>query len=181
MFPLGPLNSKSLGSTISPWIVTPAALENFRVAAPERHLQGGPAPYLEHKQTERTSYNIQLRAELITPNGTETTIAKCTTSWMYWTFKDMVAHQTINGCSLRTGDVLGTGAVSGLPLDGRGCLLEMSKAGKESFKLSDGSERKYLEDGDAIRMVGWAGESPESGVGFGECFGRIVKGAEFNH
>ncbi len=92
----------------------------------------------------------------------------------------MVAHQTINGCLLRTGDVLGTGAVSGTPLDGRGCLLEVSKAGTEPFKLSDGKMRTYLEDGDAIRMVGWAGESPDSGVGFGECFGRIVKGPEFN-
>lgn len=178
MFPLGPLNSKSLGTTMSAWIVTLEAMKPFRAPAPKR--TSTPSPYLQYAdESQRTGYTWELHADLITPDGSETKIAKVNMNLAYWTYKDMVAHQTINGCSLRTGDMLGTGTISGPTPDSRGCLLEVSKGGKVTFELTNGQKRTFIEDGDSIRMTGWAGTSEGSGVGFGECMGRIVPSPKF--
>jgi len=86
----------------------------------------------------------------------------------------MIAHQTINGCAIRSGDLLATGTVSGSEEGTLGCLLEMTKGGKAPIKLKSGRQRTYLEDGDAIRLTGWAGElGSETCVGFGENVGQL--------
>jgi fumarylacetoacetase len=171
MQPLGPFNGKSAATTISPWIVTVDALEPFLVASQEREVPE--AAYLK-TDDKLAQYAVNLNVDLIEPSGSSTTTCKSKLEWMYWTFKDMIAHQTINGCAIRSGDLLATGTVSGREPGTLGCLLEETRGGKQTVKLSSGAERRYLEDGDAIRMTGWAGElGSDSCVGFGESYGRI--------
>jgi fumarylacetoacetase len=92
---------------------------------------------------------------------------------MYWTVKDMVAQQTINGCSLNTGDLLATGTISGPTLESHGCLLELSPKGGAQVKAADGGieRRMFLKDGDTVSLSATAGP----GVGFGECVGTILQ------
>ncbi|KAK1657573.1 fumarylacetoacetase [Colletotrichum godetiae] len=170
MSPLGPMNGKSFGTSISPWVnlikvITPEALEPYATQPPPKDIP--PQPYLLDNK-EKSSYNISLKAEVLTDEG-PTTVCKAQLSWMYWTFRDLVAQQTINGCNLNTGDVLATGTVSGAGDDEHGCLLEMTKGGKVGWKTSSGQDRMYLQDGDGVRMTGQAGD----GVGFGDCVGFI--------
>ena len=171
MDPLGPLNGKSVGTTISPWVVTREALEPFAVPGPKKDRD--PAPYLDDRK-EKNAYSVNLRVD-VEAAGSSTTVCKSNLQCLYWNFRDMIAHQTVNGCSLRTGDVLATGTVTGSADEERGCLLESTKGGKQSFQLADGASRTYLEDGDAVAITGWAGEldSVEC-VGFGECVGTLL-------
>ncbi|KAH9218658.1 fumarylacetoacetate hydrolase family protein [Leptodontidium sp. 2 PMI_412] len=166
MMPLGPLNGKSFSTSISPWVITLDALEIFQSPAPERELKV--APYLADTKTDNT-YSIQLKAELIVDDYA-TTICKSQLKTMYWSFRDLLAHQTSNGCNLNTGDLLATGTISGETHDSHGCLLELTKGGEQSFNIADGSRRKFLEDGDSIRISAICGE----GVGFGECIGKVL-------
>ena len=171
MEPLGPFNGKSFGTTISPWVVTLDALEPFSVPGVMREIPN--AAYLDDKK-EKNSYNLNLQVEIVT-GKTSTLVCKSRLQWLYWTFRDMVAHQTINGCAIRAGDMLATGTVSG-PTEGTyGCLLEITKGGKQTVQLADGGERKFLEDKDGVKLTGWAGEvgSPEC-VGFGDCVGTLI-------
>ena len=171
MDPLGPLNGKSVGTTISPWLVTREALEPFAVPGPKKDR--APAPYLDDGK-EKNAYSVNLRVD-VEAAGSSTTVCNSNLQCLYWNFRDMIAHQTVNGCSLRTGDILATGTVTGSADEERGCLLESTKGGKQSFQLTDGASRTYLIDGDAVAITGWAGKlgSAEC-VGFGECFGTLV-------
>ncbi|KAI8303846.1 Fumarylacetoacetase [Colletotrichum sp. SAR11_59] len=148
MNPLGPMNGKSFGTSISPWgksyrphaelfliavlkmqlvlVITLEALEPFATRPPTKDVPAQPY-LLDHK--EKSSYNIALKAEVLA-DGQTTTVCTAQLSWMYWTFRDLVAQQTVNGCNLNTGDVLATGTVSGAGDDEHGCLLEMTKGGK---------------------------------------------------
>jgi len=91
-----------------------------------------------------------------------------------WSFTQMIAHHTVGGCPLRVGDLLGSGTISGLEYNDRGSLLEMSKGGKAPFKLSDGSERLFLQDGDTINITGSTGGVASGRIGFGSCSGMIL-------
>ncbi|KAI1438528.1 fumarylacetoacetase [Xylaria sp. CBS 124048] len=166
MMPLGPMNGKSFGTSISPWVVTLEALEPFKVPPPHREQ---PVPGFLQDQKEKSSYNITLEAEILS-EGVTTKICKANVSWMYWTFRDLVAQQTVNGCNVNTGDVLATGTVSGKGDDEHGCLLELTRGGKVEFTLADGQKRTYLRDGDTLRITGYAGQ----GVGFGDCTGLVT-------
>lgn len=167
MMPLGPFNGKSVGTSISPWIVTTDALEPFKTTGQPQ----SPVPaYLA--DPERTTYNIQMQAEILTKTSA-TLVGSCAVQELYWTMRQMVAHAVSSGSSLRSGDVMATGTVSG-PADGAlGCLLEVTKGGSEPVTLKDGSTRAFLEDGDVVRMTAAAG-GETSGVGFGECVGKLV-------
>jgi fumarylacetoacetase len=165
MLPLGPMNSKSFGTSISPWVITLEALEHFATAPPPRDI---PVKAFLQDATEKSSYNITLEAEILSGGGV-TKICEANVSWLYWTFRDLVAQQTVNGCNINTGDVLATGTVSGKNDGEHGCLLELTKGGKVEFTLSGGQKRTYLRDGDGVRITGYAG----NGVGFGECVGLI--------
>lgn len=176
MNPLGPFNGKSLGTSISPWIITADALEPFRAASVAK--EETVAPYLQ-SSSKKSHYAIQLNAE-IEADGVRTTVCQSRFEWLYWNVNDMIAHQTINGCPLNAGDILATGTVSGSERGSHGCLLEATKGGKQPFKLKKGEERTYLKDNDAVRLTGWAGNPGSSEmVGFGQCFGRLLPGKEF--
>jgi len=166
MVPLGPLNGKSFATSISPWIVTLDALQSCSVEGQPRETQ-----VASHLQDPNpiNSYDISLQADL-TAGGEFTTVCKTNLKSMYWTFRDLIVQQTSNGCSINTGDVLATGTISGSTDDSHGCLLELTKGGQDTFAISDGKSRVYLEDGDELQISALASE----GVGFGECTGKVL-------
>lgn len=172
MQPLGPINGKSFGTTISPWIITLSALQPFRTAAPSRNLDIEIASYLQDPDPTPT-YDFTLEAR-IRPEGAERETVTCRSKFgdMYWTLRDLVAQQTVNGCSLRTGDLLATGTISGSTKESHGCLLELAAAGGVEVEVVDGrrEQRVWLKDGDTVSMSAVAAE----GVGFGECVGKIL-------
>lgn len=167
MVPLGPLNGKSFGTSISPWIVTLDALEPFKVPGPKPEVVL--ASHLE--DIAASSYAINMKVEILV--GTQaTTVTESNTQDLHWSGRQMAAHLASTGADLQTGDIIGTGTVSGPAHGSYGCLLEITKAGKEPINLVDGSIRRYLVDGDVVRMTAVAG-GPDSGVGFGECVGEL--------
>ena len=168
MVPLGPLNSKSCGTTISPWIVPLSALEPYKVPAPPRQVPV--ASYLE--DPENRTYSICTQVEIIS-DGKATVTGTSQVEWMYWTSRQMLAHVASAGCALRPGDLMATGTVSGVGREAMGCLVETTEAGKVPLKLEGGEERTFLEDGDVVRITGFVGKEG-SGVGFGECVGKLV-------
>ena len=167
--PLGPLNGKSFTTSISPWVVTLDALEPFATTSPPHDTD--PAPYLRDPNPKGT-YSITLQADILADN-TLTRVCSSRLEWMYWSFRSIVAHQAIGACGLNSGDIVATGTASGTSSDSLGCLLEMTMDGKNSFQLQSGSTRSYLEDGDEVRISGFAG-SEDSGVGFGDCTGKVL-------
>jgi fumarylacetoacetase len=174
MSPLGPFNGKSFGTTISPWVVTPDALEPFKetIAPHEKAV----AAYLT-TENGRKNYSMALQVEITNSDGKSAVCGSSRLESIYWTFSDMIAHQTINGCPLSAGDVLATGTISGETPSSHGCLMEITRGGRETLKIDGFGERRYLEDGDTVRLRGWAGDlGGDSGVGFGECQG-LLKGA----
>ncbi|KAK1585904.1 fumarylacetoacetase [Colletotrichum navitas] len=160
---LGPMNGKSFGTSISPWVVTLEALEAF--ATPLLPKTKPSPPYLSK---EKSSYDVTLQAEVLTEDG-HTLVCKSQLSWMHWTFGDIISQHTVNGCNLRTGDVLSAGTVSGTGDNEHGCLLELTNGGKVAWETSTGQKRIYLQDSDGVRISGYAG----NGVGFGDCLGFI--------
>jgi fumarylacetoacetase len=167
MNPLGPFNGKNFRTSITPWVITLEALEPFKVKAPER--MGPVAEFMDDE--EAPNYDIQFESQ-ITRNGVSTTTCKVGFETMYWTFRHMLAHHTVGGCGLRTGDLVASGTVSGEKESEHGCLLELTMNGRKPSKLSDGSELRYLEDGDVIKYTGVVGDG-SMGVGFGESVGVI--------
>jgi fumarylacetoacetase len=161
------VNSKSFGTTISPWIITLDALSAF--AIPPRQRESSPGPQFVNTTSCTRNYRLELQADIIV-NGVATTVCNSRLDMMYWNFSDMIVHQTSNGCKMNTGDLLGTGTISGAVDESHGCLLEMTAGGKTAFKLTGGEQRIYLEDGDFVRLSGSFGD----GVGFGSCLGFVL-------
>ena len=179
--PLGPFLSKSLSTTISPWIVTEEAMRPFRLPAPMRP-EGDPAPlaYLR-SEADQAMGGIGLRMEalLLTPDMraagvTPAVITRTDFRHMYWTFAQMVTHHMSNGCNLRPGDILGSGTVSGPTDDSRACLAELTVLGKEPLALPNGERRAWLQDGDEVIFRARAERDGHVGIGFGECRGVIA-------
>ncbi len=167
--PLGPFLGKSFCTTISPWVVSAAALEPFRCTPPVQDPR--PLPYLE--RATDSAYDIQLEAAVQAAEMDEPGVV-CRTDFreMYWTVDQLIAHHTVGGCDLRPGDLLGSGTVSGDQDGARGCLLEATWGGQRQVALGGGVERQYLEDGDRVVLRGWC-EGVGYRVGFGECFGAV--------
>ncbi|KAF2003497.1 fumarylacetoacetate hydrolase FahA [Amniculicola lignicola CBS 123094] len=173
MKPLGPFNGKSFTTTLSPWIITLEALKAYETPAPPR--MAPLAKFMDDPQA--VNYNINLEVELVR-GGVSSVICKVGFETMYWTFRHMLAHSTINGCPLRTGDLIAGGTVSGQRDEEHGCLLELTMNGRKPWKLSDGKELRYLEDGDVVRFTGMVGDK-DSGIGFGECVGEVLPAKQF--
>jgi fumarylacetoacetase len=179
--PLGPFLGKNFATTISPWVVTMEALEPFRVPAFVRpEGDPPPLPYL-HSSADRASGGINLWLEVfvITRRMKEVGIpllrlSRGNSNELYWTFGQLVAHHTSNGCNLRTGDLLASGTVSGSTRDAQGCLLELTRGGKEPIALPGGEMRRFLEDGDEITFRGFCAKEGFVRIGFGECRGTIL-------
>nr|WP_183724608.1 MULTISPECIES: fumarylacetoacetase [Paraburkholderia] len=168
--PLGPFNSKSFATTISPWIVTLDALEPFRVAQPVQEPQ--PLEYLRHSGEH--AFDIALEV-LLRPEGAAeaTTIARTNFKHMYWTMAQQLAHHTVGGCNTRVGDLMGSGTISGPTDDSFGSLLELTWNAKNPLSLGSGGTRGFIEDGDELTLAGWCqGEGYR--VGFGVCVGVVV-------
>ncbi len=174
--PLGPFQGKAFGTTISPWVVTKAALEPFRTSTPEREVPL--LPYLvEHRPM---SYDIHLETTIRPAGGTHaTTLSRTNASHLYYSAAQQLAHHAIGGCQMNTGDLLGSGTISGPSADEYGSLLEMSWGGKHPIKLESGETRTFIEDGDELTLRGWC-EGEGHRIGFGDCAGVILPAKPFS-
>ncbi|SOZ08225.1 fumarylacetoacetase [Cupriavidus taiwanensis] len=168
--PLGPFNSKGFGTSISPWVVTMEALEPFRRDNPAQSPE--PLPYLQ--QQGQNAYDIALEVAL-QPEGAAAPSTICRTNFkaMYWTMAQQLAHHTVSGCNVRVGDLMGSGTISGTTPDSYGSLLELTRNGAEPLTLADGSQRSFLQDGDAVIMTGYC-QGDGYRVGFGTVSGKIL-------
>jgi fumarylacetoacetase len=168
--PLGPFQAKAFATSISPWIVTKAALEPFRAATPPREREL--LPYL--REPGPMLYDIELEV-LIQPEAAPkpTTISRTNYNVMYYSSPQLLAHHAIGGCKMETGDLLGSGTISGLTKDSLGSLLEMTAGGKEPITLATGETRTFIEDGDTYTLTGWA-QGDGYRIGFGQCVGKIL-------
>jgi fumarylacetoacetase len=167
--PLGPFQSKATATTISPWIVTKAALEPFRVPTPPRERPL--LPYL--REPGPMLYDIALDVGLTPEAGEETVISRTNARELYYSPAQQLAHHTSCGCPMSTGDLLGSGTISGPERENRGSLLELSWNGKEPVPLAGGGTRSFLQDGDRLTLRGHA-QGQGYRIGFGECTGRVL-------
>ena len=167
--PLGPFLGKNFASSISAWIVTLDALEPFSVESPEQNPKV--LPYLEFDG--KKAYDIQLQVGILTNNKDETVVCNSNFKYMYWNMAQQLAHHTSNGCNIRCGDLLGSGTISGKSEDSFGSMLELTWRGTKPLKVKDGSERKFINDGDSVIM---RGHSELNGVriGFGELKSKLL-------
>ncbi len=167
--PLGPFLGKSFYTSISPWVVTMEALKDFKVSPPTQDPQ--PLPYLQDPSP--VTYDIQLEVQL-RPSGYQQFKSICRTNqkFLYWTMAQQLTHHTSNGCNLRTGDLLGSGTISGPSPSSLGCLLELTEDGNKTIQFENGVSRTYLEDGDTVRLTGFA-QGDGYKVGFGDLINSI--------
>jgi fumarylacetoacetase len=163
--PLGPFLGKSFATSISPWIVPLEALERARVSPPPPD----PEPMMYLADAGQQGFDLALEVRL---NGQ--LISSPPFASMYWTPAQMLAHMTVNGASIRTGDFYASGTVSGPDRDQFGSLLELSWGGTEPLKLPDGSVRSFLEDGDEVTITATAPAGDGGRIDFGAVTGTIV-------
>ncbi|MFZ0390226.1 MAG: fumarylacetoacetate hydrolase family protein, partial [Calditrichia bacterium] len=168
--PLGPFLGKSFATSISPWVVTLEALEPFRTAGPEQDPQ--PLEYL--KTPGDWSIDIDLEVSLKGERMNDfQRICRSNFKYMYWNICQQLAHHSVNGTNMRTGDLLASGTISGPQPESFGSMLELTWRGTRPLNFPNGETRKFLQDGDEVKMTGWAqGEGYR--VGFGEVTGRIL-------
>ena len=179
--PLGPFLAKNFMTTISPWIVTPEALSPFRLAQSKRpEGDPQPLPYL-WDETDQANGALKLRldvlietAEMRAENLPPFALSHSEARHLYWTPAQLVTHHASNGCNLQTGDLLGTGTISGPTPDSAGSLLELSEGGKKPVTLPSNETRTFLEDGDALILRAHAEADGFVGIGFGDCRGLIL-------
>ena len=167
--PLGPFLAKNFASSVSPWIVTLDALEPFRTTGPkpEKEL----LPYLQING--KKSFDIKLEVAIKPENSEETTVSKSNFKYMYWNMSQQLAHHTVNGCPVNSGDMMGSGTISGPDPSSYGSMLELSWKGEKPIKLKDGSERKFIEDNDTVIMRGYC-EGKDRRIGFGEVRTKLL-------
>ncbi|MEL0437844.1 fumarylacetoacetase [Phycobacter sp. K97] len=167
--PLGPFQAKATATTISPWIVTKAALEPFRCDTPEREVE-----LLDHiKDCGPMLYDIDLEVTMAPEGKPATTIARTNYKEMYYSAAQQLAHHTTSGCPMNAGDLLGSGTISGETKESRGSLLELSWGGKEPLTLETGEERSFIADGDTLTLKG-AAKGDGYMIGFGDCVGKVL-------
>ncbi len=167
--PLGPFLAKNFASSISPWIVTLDALEPFRTKGPKQ--QPAPLPYLQHKG--KHAFDIVLEAFIEPENADETLVSRSNFKYMYWSMSQQLAHHTSNGCRVNSGDLMGSGTISGPTPDSFGSMLELTWGGKNPLKMSDGSERRFINDNDTVIMRGYC-ENHDVRIGFGEVRSKLL-------
>ncbi|UOK42042.1 MULTISPECIES: fumarylacetoacetase [Flavobacterium] len=167
--PLGPFLAKNFASSISPWIVTLDALEPFRTASPKQEPK--PLPYLQ--QTGDHAFDINLAVSIAPEDSEETLVCKSNFKYMYWTMSQQLAHHTINGCRINSGDMMGSGTISGTTEDSFGSMLELTWGGQKPLKMKDGSERKFINDGDTVIMRGYC-QNGNVRIGFGEVSSKLL-------
>lgn len=167
--PLGPFLAKNFASSISPWIVTMDALEPFRTKGPKQDPT--PLPYLQQKG--KYAFDIQLEVSIQPENAPATVVSESNFKYMYWTMSQQLAHHTSNGCRVNSGDMMGSGTISGPTPSSYGSMLELTWGGKNPIQLADGSERKFINDNDTVIMKGYC-ENQEVRIGFGEVSSKLL-------
>ncbi|MEP6721088.1 MAG: fumarylacetoacetase [Variovorax sp.] len=174
--PLGPFLGKSFATTVSPWVITAEALAPFRVPAAAR-AAGDPLPlsYLRDDADQRGGglrvvLDAHLRtARMAAAGAPPVRLSRSGSEFLYWTVAQMLAHHTSNGSSLDTGDLLGSGTVSGDSADALGSLLEITAGGSKPLTLPNGEQRSFLADGDEVVLTGRCEAPGRVGIGFGQC------------
>jgi len=182
--PLGPFLGKSFATSVSPWIVPPAALAPFRVPA---HLRPShdpaPLPYLFDAVDQNAQYtgafNMTVEAHLLTPamraaNQPPHRLSQANLRELFWTPAQLIAHHTSNGCNLLPGDLLATGTVSNEAEESAGCLIELTSGGKKPIPLPNGESRSVLQDGDEVILRGFCRRQGYPDVSLGECRGLVL-------
>jgi fumarylacetoacetase len=178
--PLGPFLSKNFSTSVSPWVITPEALAPFRIPAWEREASD-PAPLEYLKDAHDMAWggvDIELEVTMSTALSRargypEFRLTTSNSKHLYWTFAQMVAHHTSNGCPLRPGDLFGTGTISGTGGAEAGSLLELTENGGVPFTLDSGETRTFLELGDELVLRGYCRKEGYTRIGLGECRGMI--------
>lgn len=167
--PLGPFLGKNFGTTISPWVVTIDALKPFRVEGPTQTPE--PLPYLQRKTS---NFDIEISLSLKSEQMKDyQEIANTNYKYMYWDISQQVTHHTSNGCNLETGDILGTGTISGPTSSSYGSMVELSWNSTIPIKLSSGEERFYLADNDSMKAVAMARKG-DLCIGFGQAEASVL-------
>ena len=168
--PLGPFLGKSFASSISPWIVTLDALEEFKVEGPQQTPDV--LPYLQYDGLR--NYDINLEVSIQPENSIESIVCKSNFKYMYWNMVQQLAHHTINGCNINIGDIMASGTISGKDKGSYGSMLELSWGGKNPVTLDDGESRVFINDNDTVIMRGYC-ERNGKRVGFGEVRTKLIK------
>jgi fumarylacetoacetase len=179
--PLGPFLSKNFASTVSPWMVTLDALEPFRKPWTRPEGDPRPLPYLDGAQNSaRGAFDVQLEVWLQTERMAQAGHAGDRISRSnfadaaYWTVAQLVTHHTVNGCRLESGDLFGSGTLSGPQPEQAGSLLELTVGGKQPLALSNGETRTFLQDGDSVILRAYCEREGFRRIGFGECRGTVI-------
>ena len=167
--PLGPFLGKNFATSISPWIVTMDALEPFRTKGPNQDPT--PLPYLQQKG--KHTFDINLEVAIAPENVEPTIVSKSNFKYLYWSMSQQLAHHTSNGCRVNSGDMMGSGTISGEKPTSFGSMLELTWSGKNPLKLKDGTERKFINDNDTVIMKGFC-ENKEVRIGFGEVSSKLL-------
>jgi fumarylacetoacetase len=167
--PLGPFLAKSFASSISPWIVTMDALEPFKTKGPQQ--EPTPLPHLQQKG--KHSFDIHLEVAIQPEKSEPTVVSRSNFKYMYWTMSQQLAHHTSNGCRVNSGDMMGSGTISGPTPDSLGSMLELTWGGQNPIKLNDGTERKFINDNDTVIMKGYS-QNENVRIGFGEVSSKLL-------
>jgi len=167
--PLGPFLAKNFASSISPWIVTMDALEPFRCKGPVQ--EPTPLPYLQQKG--KHAFDINLEVYIEPENAEPTLVSKSNFKYMYWSMSQQLAHHTSNGCRVNSGDMMGSGTISGPTPDSFGSMLELTWGGKSPLTMSDGTERKFINDNDTVTIKGHC-QNSSIRIGFGEVSTKLL-------
>ena len=167
--PLGPFLAKNFASSISPWIITLDALEQFKVAGPEQDPEV--LPYLKYEGMKNFDINLEVS---IKPENTEAMIvSRSNFKYMYWNICQQLAHHTVNGCNIEVGDMYASGTISGPTPDSYGSMLELAWKGTKPISMPDGSSRGFINDGDTVIMKGFA-EKDGARIGFGAVSSKVL-------
>lgn len=167
--PLGPFLAKNFASSISPWIVTMDALEPFKTKGPNQEPM--PLPYLQQKG--KHAYDINLEVYIKPQGCDETLVSKSNFKYMYWSMSQQLAHHASNGCRINSGDMMGSGTISGPTPDSFGSMLELTWGGKNPIIMKDGSERKFINDNDTVTIKGFC-QNNGYRIGFGEVSSKLL-------
>ncbi len=165
--PLGPFLGKSFASSLGAWVVPMEALATAKIPLPQQDPE--PLPYLRGSGQGLFGLDVNLEVRI---NGT--LVSSPTYAGMYWSPAQMLAHMTVNGASLRDGDLFASGTISGTDEHTRGSLMELTWNGQEPLTLEDGSTRGFLQDGDTVAITGWAPGADGVRIGLGEVVGTIT-------
>lgn len=180
--PLGPFLAKSFATSVGPWLVTCDALRPYQAPLPPRDISDPlPLSYLNvpHDHTWSIDLEVRLRSAAMRERD-DPPLQLSRVNFqeaMYWSAAQLLVHHASNGCEMAPGDLLGTGTISGPTPESRGCLLERTWRGRDPIALPDGSERRFLEDGDELTLLGHATAPDRPSIGFGTCRGRILPAA----